>query len=77
MILSGAVSMRDGDTFDIDMEAIEVLAEMFDDGDRSGPSIMGKLIFIAYQAGLEQGAEKIQEEQMQLAILLTQTGGNA
>ena len=62
---------------ELDWDAIELQAEMYDNGDRSPLSLRAKMLEIAYRDGYEQCDHDRNELDMQIALLVGQPLGNA
>ncbi len=62
---------------ELDWDAIQQQAEMYDNGERSPLSLRAKMLEIAYRDGYDQCDQDRNEFDMQMALLIGQTLGNA
>jgi len=62
---------------ELDWDAIQQQAEMYDNGDRSPLSLRAKMLEVAYRDGYDQCDHDRNEFEMQMALLIGQTLGNA
>lgn len=63
--------------FELDWEAIEQQVELYDKGDRSPLSLRAKMLDAAYRDGYDQCDHDRNEFEMQMALLIGHTLGNA
>jgi len=65
------------DELELDWDAIELQAEMYDNGDRSPLSVRAKMLEVAYRDGYEQCDQDHHDFALQMDLLINHTLGNA